>query len=96
MKEWLEKFKAGLVALFAEAEKTIPAGPAPAAPAVPTVTLDGEDYGRLRALADGHRPRMSLQYVVQYAIRLLLERTRDEGFREDLGDPSKGERARGH
>lgn len=39
-----------------------------------TVSLDSEDYEALRALADGHRPPLTLQYVVSVAVKNLLER----------------------
>lgn len=52
-----------------------------------TITLDESDYESLRMLAKGHRPPLTLQYVVQYAVRLLLERAQDPEFRERLRDP---------
>ena len=52
-----------------------------------TVRLDEEDYERLEALANNHRPTLTKQYVVQYAIRLLLERAEDPQLRLRLGDP---------
>lgn len=52
-----------------------------------TVRLDEEDYERLGALADNHRPILTKQYVVQYAIRLLLKRAEDPQLRLRLGDP---------
>lgn len=39
-----------------------------------TVSLASEDYEALRALAEGHRPSLSLQYVVNVAVKELLER----------------------
>ena len=39
-----------------------------------TVSLDVEDYDALRALADGQRPPLTLQYVVGVAVRQLLDR----------------------
>lgn len=39
-----------------------------------TVSLDCDDYDALRALADGHRPPLKLQYVVSVAVRQLLDR----------------------
>ncbi len=39
-----------------------------------TVSLDEEDYDALIALADGHRPPLTLKYVVNVAIKNLLER----------------------
>ena len=39
-----------------------------------TISLDPSDYEALRALADGHRPPLTLQYVVNVAIQNLLER----------------------
>lgn len=39
-----------------------------------TVSLDAADYDALRAIADGHRPPLKLQYVVSVAVKNLLER----------------------
>ncbi len=39
-----------------------------------TVSLEVGDYEALRALAEGHRPPLTLQYVVNVAIKALLER----------------------
>lgn len=38
-----------------------------------SVTLENGDYEALRAIADGHRPALRLQYVVNVAIKNLLE-----------------------
>ena len=39
-----------------------------------TVSMDENDYDALTALADGHRPPLTLKYVVNVAIKNLLER----------------------
>lgn len=39
-----------------------------------TVSLDVEDYEALRAIADEHRPPLKLQYVINVAVKNLLER----------------------
>lgn len=39
-----------------------------------TVSIDAADYEALRAIADGHRPPLKLQYVVNVAVKNLLER----------------------
>ena len=39
-----------------------------------TISLEASDYDALRALADGHRPPISLQYVVNVAVKDLLEK----------------------
>lgn len=39
-----------------------------------TVSLGIQDYETLRAIADGHRPPLKLQYVVNVAVKNLLER----------------------
>lgn len=52
-----------------------------------TVSLDPREYEQLNQLARGHRPPLSLQYVVRYAIRLLLDRADDPELAERLGDP---------
>jgi hypothetical protein len=39
-----------------------------------TVSLDSADYDALRALAEGHKPPLKLQYVMSVAVRQLLDR----------------------
>lgn len=39
-----------------------------------TVSLDMDDYDSLTALAEGHRPPLTLKYVVNVAVKNLLER----------------------
>lgn len=39
-----------------------------------TVSLAPEDYEALRVLAEGHRPPLTFQYVVNVAVKELLER----------------------
>jgi len=39
-----------------------------------TVSLDAGDYDTLRSIADSHRPPLKLQYVVNVAVKNLLER----------------------
>jgi hypothetical protein len=39
-----------------------------------TVSLDNDDYNTLRAIAESHRPALKLQYVVNVAVKNLLER----------------------
>lgn len=39
-----------------------------------TVSLDADDHESLTALAEGHRPPLTLNYVVNVAIKNLLER----------------------
>lgn len=39
-----------------------------------TVSIDAGDYDALRAVAEGHRPPLTLQYVVNVAVKNLLER----------------------
>jgi hypothetical protein len=56
MKDWLEKLRAGLVALFAEAEQTLPANgqpaTAPTTAAGPTLFTEAEVAARERAAAE--------------------------------------------
>ena len=52
-----------------------------------TVTLDGSDYKRLQELATRSNPALSLQYVVNYAIRQLLDEAEDSRQVMDLGNP---------
>lgn len=39
-----------------------------------TVSLGSGDYNALRALAEGHKPPLTLQYVVNVAVKDLLDR----------------------
>lgn len=39
-----------------------------------SISLEVDDYDALRALAEGHRPPLSLQYVVNVAVKDLLEK----------------------
>lgn len=52
-----------------------------------SVSIEIEDYERLKELAEGQKPRLTLQYLTEYAIRLLLERVEDPQFRLELRDP---------
>lgn len=52
-----------------------------------TVSLDASDYDRLRDLARRHRPPLSLQYVAEYAIQLLLKSAEEDDFADRLGNP---------
>ena len=42
-----------------------------------SVSLSGEDYSRLKALADNHSPPLSLQFVTEFAIKRLLDDMED-------------------
>jgi len=39
-----------------------------------SISLELEDYDALRALAEGHRPPLSLQYILNVAVKDLLEK----------------------
>lgn len=39
-----------------------------------SISLELEDYDALRALAEGHRPPLSLQYILSVAVKDLLEK----------------------
>jgi hypothetical protein len=39
-----------------------------------TVSLEPGDYDALRRIAESHRPPLSLQYVVRYALQEFLDR----------------------
>ena len=51
------------------------------------MSLDEADYERLQALVSQRTPRLSLNYVVQYAVKQFLERAADPEFVNRLGDP---------
>jgi hypothetical protein len=52
-----------------------------------TVSLSEQDYNRLVKIANAHRPPFTLQYVVDYGIQRLLERTDDPQLLLELGSP---------
>ena len=54
-----------------------------------TITLDDVAYRRLKALAEEHDPPLSLNYVMQYATKLLLERADDSQSVFDFADPTR-------
>ena len=39
-----------------------------------SISIEVEDYEALRALAEGHRPPLSLQYILNVAVKDLLEK----------------------
>lgn len=51
-----------------------------------TVSLDVEDYEALRAIADEHRPPLKLQYVINVAVKNLLERQASKQLTFPLDD----------
>lgn len=58
-----------------------------------SITLDVRDYEELLSLAGRHKPPLTLQYVVNYAIQRLLKDAKDPQLGLQLGDPlSRGER----
>lgn len=52
-----------------------------------TVSFEEDDYERLMSLAHDHKPKMSLGYVVQFAVRKLLESADDRQLRLELENP---------
>jgi len=52
-----------------------------------SVTLNEADYERLKKIAEGHRPKFTLQYVVNWSIQKLLERADDRQLYLELGNP---------
>ena len=57
-----------------------------------TVTLDAEMYGRLKALVKSHEPPLTLNYGVQFAVKLLLERAQDPQAVFSFADPTRRKR----
>jgi len=54
-----------------------------------SVSLPREDYERLVSLGESKRPRLTRSYLVEFAVRLLLEHTTDPRFTATLGNPLK-------
>ena len=59
-----------------------------------TVTLDAGSYTRLKALVENHDPPLTLNYGVQFAVKLLLDRAGDARKVFGFADPTcrKGNR----
>lgn len=58
-----------------------------------SITLDVRDYEELLSLAGRHKPPLTLQYVVNYAVQRLLKEAKDPQLGLPLGDPlARGER----
>lgn len=59
-----------------------------------TVTLELDSYARLKELVENHDPPLTLNYGVQFAVKLLLERAGDPQKVFDFADPThrKGEK----
>ena len=55
-----------------------------------SVSLNESDYERLRKLAEERRPALSLQYVTEYAVQMLLKSADDPGFAQAMGNPLAG------
>ena len=43
-----------------------------------SVSLEAEEYEELRRIAQTHRPPLSLQYVVRYALQQFFDEHRDK------------------
>ena len=43
-----------------------------------SVSLDEPDYDALKLIAESHRPPLSLQYVVRYALQRFLDEHKDK------------------
>jgi len=52
-----------------------------------TISVEQDDYKRLKALAQSAKPRLSLQYVVNFAIQEFLHRAEDPQLDLSLGNP---------
>jgi transcriptional regulator with XRE-family HTH domain len=58
-----------------------------------TISLERRDYEALAHLKDRHKPPLSLQYVINYAIQRLLEDAKDPQLALKMGDPKPRARA---
>ena len=52
-----------------------------------SISVEEQDYRQLKVLAESRKPRLSLQYVVNFAIQELLRRADDPQLRLALGNP---------
>lgn len=58
-----------------------------------SVTLSEHDYDEVRALAEQRRPALSVQYVIEYAVQMLLRAAKDPAFAGTFGNPLAGDTA---
>lgn len=58
-----------------------------------TISLPEDAYERLRELAEGRQPPLSLRYVVEYAVRELIGRADDGQLPLDFGNPVASRKA---
>jgi len=49
-----------------------------------TVSLEPAEYEALRQIAESHRPPLSLQYVVRYALQRFIDENREKRLPLDL------------
>lgn len=52
-----------------------------------TVTLDRRDYDDLVSLKDRHRPPLTLQYLINYAVQRLLRDAKDPQLALKMRNP---------
>jgi hypothetical protein len=49
-----------------------------------TVSLEPTEHDALRQIADSHRPPLSLQYVVRYAMQRFLDESKEKQLQLNL------------
>lgn len=49
-----------------------------------SVSVEPDEYAELRRIADEHRPPLSLQYVVRYALQRLFDEHRENQLKLPL------------
>ena len=52
-----------------------------------SISLSERDYKRLQRIADAHRPPLTLQYIVNWALQGILDRAEDPQLMLELGNP---------
>ena len=57
-----------------------------------SVSLREDDYNQLKALAESSRPQLTMRYIVDYAVQLLLEKAEDPRFVAEMGSPLHGKK----
>lgn len=55
-----------------------------------SVTLDHADHKRVKSLAEGHQPAVSMGYVINYAVKQLLREMDDATLAQRIRDPRQG------
>ena len=57
-----------------------------------TISVDDDDYQKLKSIAKQRKPKLSMQYVVEYAIQEFLSKADDARLTPRVGNPIQNQR----